>query len=114
MSFKSKLSAALAATGCVLIALFCGSSPAKADVFQTFDVEWSGAVLPPVAGPVNSATASALITFDLTNLPNPNSLSNIFLSPVTNYITALSLTVSGAATGNGTFGLNDFFPWVFW
>ena len=56
--------------------------------FQTFDVEWSGAMLPPVAGPPNSATASALITFDLTNLPNPNSLSNIFLRPVTNFITA--------------------------
>jgi hypothetical protein len=104
---KSKLVCAIGA----VIALCSGSSlfpPAKADVFQTFDVEWSGAVLPPVAGPPNSATASALITFDLTNLPNPNSLSNIFLRPVTNYITALSLTVSGASAGNGTFGLSDF------
>ena len=98
---KSKLAGAIG----VLIALFCGSSlfaPAKADVFQMFDVEWSGASLG------NSATASALITFDLTTLPNPNSNANSVLSPVSNFITALSLTVSGAGTGNGTFGLNDF------
>jgi hypothetical protein len=88
----------------VLIAIFCG--PAKADVFRTFDVEWSGAG----AMPANNATASALITFDLTTLPNPNSNSNEFLFPVTKFITALSLTVSGAGTGNGTFGLNDFSP----
>jgi len=82
----------------VLIALFC--VPAKADVFQTFDLEWSGASLG------NGATASALITFDLTTLPNPS--SNVALSPLSNFITALSLTVSGAGAGNGTFGLNDF------
>ena len=103
---KSKLA------GVIGIALLCGSSlfaPAKADVFQTFDVEWSGASLG------NGATASALITFDLTTLPNPHSIVNnpigdATFSPVTNFITALSLTVSGAGTGNGTFGLNDFSP----
>jgi hypothetical protein len=96
---KSKLACAIG----VLIALFGGSSlfaPAKADVFQAFDVEWSGASLN------NTATASALITFNLTTLPNPN--LNFSLSPVSDFITALSLTVSGAGTGNGTFGLNDF------
>jgi hypothetical protein len=103
---KSKLVCAIG----VLIAFFSGSSlfpPAKADVFQTFDVEWS-------SGGTNPATASALITFDLTTLPNPNPGSNTPLSPVSNFITALSLTVSGAGTGNGTFGLNDlsnFFAW---
>src|SRR5262245_42462379 len=99
---KSKLVCAIGA----LIALFSGLSlfpPAKADVFQTFDVEWSGASLG------NSATASALITFDLTTLPNPNSNPGV-LSPVTKYISALSLTVSGAGPGNGTFGLSDFSP----
>jgi hypothetical protein len=89
----------------VLIALFCGS--AKADVFQTFDVEWSGASLN------NTATASALITFNLTTLPNPNSTANFVLSPVSDFITALSLTVSVAGSANGTFGLNDFSPGSF-
>jgi hypothetical protein len=98
---KSKLVCALG-----VIAFFSGSSlfpPAKADVFQTFDVEWS-------SGGTNPATASALITFDITNLPNPNPASNSALSPVSNFITALSLTVSGASNpaGNGTFGLSDF------
>jgi hypothetical protein len=101
---KSKLVCAIG----VLIAFFSGSSlfpPAKADVFQTFDVEWS-------SGGTNPATASALITFDLTTLPNPNPGSNTPLSPVSNFITALSLTVSGASNpaGNGTFGLSDFSP----
>src|SRR5215471_19180195 len=98
---KSKLVCAIGA----VIALCSGSSlfpPAKADAFQTFDVEWSGASLG------NSATASALITFDLTNLPNPNSFFSQFLSPMSKFITALSLTVSGASAGNGTFGLSDF------
>jgi hypothetical protein len=96
-SVKSKLACAIG----VLIAFSGGSSlPAKADVFQTFDVEWSGASLG------NNAKASALITFDLTTLPNPHGSS--VLSPVTKYITALSLTVSGAGAGNGTFGLSDF------
>jgi len=97
---KSKLVCAIG----VVIAFFSGSSlfpPAKADVFQTFDVKWSGVG--------NSAAASALITFDLTTLPNPNSNPGA-LSPVTKYITALSLTVSGAGAGNGTFGLSDFSP----
>ena len=97
---KSKLACAIGA----LIALFSASSlfpPAKADVFQTFDVEWSGASLG------NGATASALITFDLTTLPNPNSNPGD-LSPVSNFISALSFTVSGAGTGDGTFGLSDF------
>jgi hypothetical protein len=101
---KSKLVCAIG----VVIAFFSGSSlfpPAKADVFQTFDVEWS-------SGGTNPATASALITFDITNLPNPNPGGNFALSPVSKYITALSLTVSGASNpaGNGTFGLSDFSP----
>jgi len=102
---KSKLVCAIGA----VIALCSGSSlfpPAKADVFQTFDVEWSGASLG------NSAAASALITFDLTTLPNPHSgvAAGALIGPVTNFITALSLTVSGAGVGNGTFGLSDFSP----
>ena len=83
---KSKLVCAIGA----VIALCSGSSlfpPAKADVFQTFDVEWSGASLG------NSAAASALITFDLTTLPNPHSgvAAGALIGPVTNFITALSL-----------------------
>jgi hypothetical protein len=98
---KSKLVCAIG-----VVALFSGSSlfpPAKADVTQQFDVEWS-------SGGTNPATASALITLDLTNLPNPNPADNVALSPLTKFITALSLTVSGASNpaGNGTFGLSDF------
>ena len=85
-AMKSKLACTIG----VLIALFSGGSlfpPAKADAFQTFDVEWSGASLG------NSAAASALITFDLTTLPNPHSgvAAGALIGPVTNFITALSL-----------------------
>jgi hypothetical protein len=84
-------------------AFFCWSSslPARADAIQTFDVEWSGAALG------NSARASGLITFNLAVLPNPGGCIGACL-PIHPYITALSITVSGASVGNGTFGLSDF------
>jgi hypothetical protein len=88
---KSKLSAAL-----VVIGLASGPLPAQADVFKTFDVQWSGSAFG------NSAQAEATITIDVTLLPDPTAF--YFGFP----ITALSLTVTGAGNGDGTFGLNDY------
>jgi hypothetical protein len=89
----------------VLAVTALASGVAKADIFQTYDVKWSGQSFG------NSATAEATITIDLTLLPNPQFGEDVLsLSPI---VTALTLTVTGANAGNGTFGLNDFFEF-FW
>ena len=71
----------------------------------TFLLDYSGAVFG------NNAEAHGTITFDESLLPNPaDGLS--FLSRGVE-VTGLSLTVSNAASGNGSFGLADydFFTW---
>ena len=77
---------------------------AHADVYQTFDLTWSGA-----AGPYfpNAAYASALITFDLTQVEAAvnGSMGGAGLN---GWITSFSLTVSGTSGGgDGTFSLSD-------
>jgi hypothetical protein len=80
-----------------LCLLFGAVSPASA-VVTVFNVAWSGASLG------NSAVATGQISIDTDLLPNPGQSFGL-LSPI---VTALSLTVSGATSGNGTFGLADF------
>jgi len=71
------------------------------DVYQTYNLAWSGAYYS------NSASATGQITLDLTTLPNPN-YNNI--QRITSDITSLTVTVTGATIGNGTWtlaSLND-------
>ena len=67
----------------------------------TFDLDWSGAAFG------NSSTATGSITIDDAILPNPSNSG-----PGGNFanlgITSFTITVSGAATGNGTFTEADF------
>jgi hypothetical protein len=84
-----------------LALLVSGVGWAKADFFGTFDLTWSGAAFG------NSATATGQITLDLTTLPNPTALSH-FDANITGDVTAFSVTITGASSGNGTFGLGDF------
>ena len=71
----------------------------------TFLLDYSGAVFG------NSAEAHGTITFDETLLPNPTTGVAFLTSGVE--VTGLSLTVSHALSGNGSFGLADFdfFSW---
>ena len=57
----------------------------------------------------NSASAVGTISLDDSLLPNPGS---VIFQPLTPTVTALSITVSGAASGNGTFNMSDFDFWV--
>ena len=86
-----------------VVACLCGVGQARGDMFQTFDLTWSGVG--------NSAMATGQITIDTTLLPNPTA---VFVAlDITADVTAFSITVSGASAGNGTFGLADFssFDW---
>jgi hypothetical protein len=74
--------------------------PARADVFQDYDIAWSG------APNNNSATAVGTMSLDLTTLPNPEpSYTDIISS-----IQSLSITVSGSGAGDGTFTKADLAP----
>jgi hypothetical protein len=69
--------------------------------FQTYDLTYSGAAFG------NNATAIATITLDLAELVNPG-FTEQDLSP---FVTAFSITVSGANLGNGTFGISNYLGW---
>jgi hypothetical protein len=66
----------------------------------TFDLLWDGTSFG------NTAMASGFITFDESFLPNPGTL--LFVPLPDPSLVDVSITVSGAAAGNGTFGLADF------
>lgn len=86
------------AAATVLACLACGQ--AKADVFRTFDLAWSGQ---PYG---NSAVATGQIAIDLTTVPNPGSYSDPSTLP--SWVQSITVTVSGASEGNGTFTTSDF------
>ena len=71
---------------------------------ETFDLAWSGASFG------NTATATGEITID-TSVINTNYNEIAFPD---SRITDLSITISGASAGNGTFGLSDFSFLVVW
>ena len=64
---------------------------------ETFNVNWSGASFG------NAATATGFVTLDTTNV-NIGTQNSIPTSDVVN----LGITITGAGSGNGTFGLSDF------
>src|SRR5689334_18239877 len=81
---------------------------ALADIV-TFDVQWSGLAFD------NQATGTGFITFDNAQLPDvksdPSDFRHSLPSPA---VSDLQVTISGAAAGNGTFGLSDFGSFAFW
>lgn len=83
------------------LALFLGvaSQQAKAGAV-TYAATWSGA---PQG---NTASATGLITLDTATLPNPGSYGNSSALP--SFLLDLTITVSGAGAGDGTFTMSDF------
>lgn len=78
--------------------LAIGLSAAPSSATTIFNLAWSGARFG------NSAQATGQITIDETQIPNPGSNGG----PMPSWVTALTFTVTGASTGNGTFTLADF------
>jgi len=88
----------------LLAGLLLVTGAAYADVYKTYSLAWSGASFG------NNATATGLMTLDLTTLPNPSG----FETNIYNDITSLTVTVSGASSGNGTFTKADLPTLVHW
>ncbi len=84
---------ALACFAC--LALYASTAHAQ---IATFDLSYSGA---PNG---NSAVGTGTVTLDESLINNPG----INFQRGSNFITALTLTISGATSGNGTFTLSDF------
>jgi hypothetical protein len=96
---KLGLTCAAAAASLILATGF-----ARADTFQTYDLAWSGASFG------DGASATGTMTLDLTTLINPTvpgGLEGTSYYDIVGDITALSITVSGASSGNGVFTLSD-------
>jgi hypothetical protein len=82
------------------VAIAPAASALAADSLQSYDLAWSGTFLG------NNASASGEITLDLTTLMNPTSLGGLGIDVVGD-ITNLTITVTGASAGNGTFTQSD-------
>jgi len=89
--------------GLLAVGMLAGPMAAYAALI-TFDLTYSGA---PFG---NSAVASGSITFDDAILPIPGFVINEPADVLG--VTAFSITVSDASTGNGTFGLSDVTNWI--
>lgn len=82
----------------VVAFLVCAVSP-QAWGSQIINLQWSGVSFG------NAATATGWMTVDAAAIPNPGSNIDAGLP---SWLTGLSITVSGASSGNGTFTLTDF------
>lgn len=91
------------AAACVALLVFMAGQVQAAVI--TFDLAWSGVSFG------NSASAVGTISLDDSLLLNPGTTG--FSVPLAPTVTALSITVSGAVSGNGTFTMSDFSGWVF-
>jgi PEP-CTERM motif len=78
--------------------LLVAPGQSNADILQTYDLAWSGT---PFG---NSANATGTITLDLSLINNPGETDQNIVPFVTNF----SITVTGASSGNGTFGFSDY------
>jgi hypothetical protein len=87
----------------VLAGLLLVTATAYADVLETYALTWSGASFG------NKAIATGLMTLDLTTLPNPSGVVDIY-----NDIASLTVTVSGAKSGNGIFTKADLIFTYWW
>jgi hypothetical protein len=84
----------------LLVTLLALAASAYADVFQTYNLTWSGVPFD------NNASATGQITIDLTTLPNPSGGTY----DMYNDIVSLTVTVTGASSGNGTWSRSDLAP----
>ncbi len=100
MLIKSFLAAAVVAASLVV------SSAANATLID-FRLAWSGESFG------NNASATGTITIDDAVLLNPSD-GEMYAEPALLGITAFSITVSGASSGNGTFTLEDFNEFAWW
>jgi len=91
--------------GAAATAAMIAAGAASATTFTTYDITWSGA---PFG---NGASATGYITVDDT-LPSLGGSNQIDFP--TADVTGLSITITGADAGNGTFGLSDFASFIFW
>ena len=82
----------------IAVAAICAST-ARADI-ELFEVRWSG--LPHG----NAASATAIVGIDTAAIPNPGIYLDLATQPA--WLSSVTLTVTGAITGNGTFTLADF------
>lgn len=87
---------------CGVLAVFAYTVSARASD-QTFDLTWSGASFN------NTAVATGVLTMDPSVLTSNgyNDNSGLFFAP-NPFVSALTITVSGATVGNGVFNLSDF------
>lgn len=88
-------------TAAAMLMCFAGA-PAKADVFRTFNMTWSGASFS------NAATATGQIVLDLSTIPNPQATDVESVGGLDSWIQSITLTVTNASSGNGTFTMADF------
>ena len=92
-------------SACAVMSLvIVAGSPALADVLQVYNLAWSGSFLG------NSATASGQMTLDLTTLINPTvpgGLEDSSDYDIVSDIKSLTVTVTGASAGNGSYTLTD-------
>ena len=106
MKMTSKLGMALA----VIVGL--GGVGSAFASWVTFDIEWNGSVHG------NNASATGFMTFDDTLLPQivdpANPPANVAIDLPSAAIADLGITITGASSGNGTFGLDDFDRLVFY
>jgi len=93
-----------------LAALVLGglTAAARADIYQTYDIAYSGASFS------NPATASGTITLDLTAFgPDSTDVTGSFLDSFSTFVSSFNLTVSGSTTGgNGTFTQADYYGFI--
>jgi len=80
------------------------TTAAGADDFQSYTADWSGATFD------NGATAVATFDLDVTAMEATlgNNTGGYYAGGLDGYISDLSLTVTGASSGNGTFTTSDF------
>ncbi len=76
------------------------ATPVLADTYQEYELTYSGT---PHG---NSATATGFVTLDLSAFSNPSSPE--VQCNIADHISSLTLTVSGADSGNGTFTTSNY------
>jgi MYXO-CTERM domain-containing protein len=84
------------------LCLFYGATTSASAAYTVFNITYSGASFG------NSAVATGQVTLDTALLNNPGITMFYPISLGATGVSGLSLTVSGASVGNGTFGLTDY------